>query len=52
MQILAELRKVIRFLQRCVDQFVLFMFGLADNMKQLFIVPGKIVWSTVSKVFF
>ena len=33
MQILEELRKVIRYFQRSVDQFVLFVFGLADNVR-------------------
>ena len=33
MQILEELRKVIRYFQRSVDQFVLFVFGLTDNMR-------------------
>lgn len=53
MQILAELRKVIRFFQRCVDQFVLFVFGLADNMRNSYSLFQERLYDLLyRKVFF
>ena len=51
MQILAELRKVIRFFQRCVDQFVLFVFGLAD-MRNSYSLFQEILYDLLYRMVF
>lgn len=53
MQILEELRKVIRYFQRSVDQFVLFVFGLADNMRNSYSLFQERLYDLLyEKVFF